>query len=203
MRSMAVRLERHGATGAASRHDGRGAGLGAVRWRAASRSDREPSSAGSPRPAHRRRQLVQPALGPLETVELVRAARRLTVGRPATSGWSGCGRPLWCSGMPTICCCPGRWGRAAAAWIEFALGGRRACDRRRRAARPHRWPRPWVRPLTRLPGAFAFVHCVWSVFLRLGQRSCGRRRSVLLAPTEMPTAVRTGYLASRSCSGVA
>jgi glycosyltransferase involved in cell wall biosynthesis len=33
---------------------------------------------------------------------------------------------------------------------------------------PHRWPRPWVAPLARLPGAFALAHCVWSLFPTTG-----------------------------------
>jgi glycosyltransferase involved in cell wall biosynthesis len=33
---------------------------------------------------------------------------------------------------------------------------------------PHRWPRPWVAPLARLPGPFALAHCVWSLFPTTG-----------------------------------
>jgi len=33
---------------------------------------------------------------------------------------------------------------------------------------PHRWPRPWTAPLTRLPKAFAVAHSVWSLFPSTG-----------------------------------
>ena len=33
---------------------------------------------------------------------------------------------------------------------------------------PHRWPRRWARPLSRLPGVCALVHAVWSIFPTTG-----------------------------------
>jgi glycosyltransferase involved in cell wall biosynthesis len=110
-----------------------------------------------------------PPLAPLESVELVRAARRVTVGAARNLGLERVRTPFVVFWDADDLMLPGTLGllreRLGSDSGLVAVAAAILEDEPRIA---HRWPRPWVAHLTRFPGVFAFVHCVWSVFPTTG-----------------------------------
>jgi glycosyltransferase involved in cell wall biosynthesis len=108
-------------------------------------------------------------LASLESVELVRAPRRLTVGAARNLGLERVRTPYVVFWDADDVMLPGTL-RVLRERLrsDSSLVAAAAAILEDEPRVLHRWPRPWVAPLTRLPGVFAFVHCVWSVFPTTG-----------------------------------
>jgi glycosyltransferase involved in cell wall biosynthesis len=120
------------------------------------------------------------AVGIPETpgVELVRSPRRLTLGGARNLGLEHVRTPYVIFWDADDVMLPGTLElleggiESSPELAAFAAGIVEASGAR------HRWPRRWVRPLSRLPRIFSLVHCIWSLVPSTGSTII---RSELLA----------------------
>lgn len=110
-----------------------------------------------------------PPLRKLPGVEVVRSGKRVTVGAARNLGLAQVASPYVLFWDADDVMLPGTLGflrDRIAATPEAVLVAASIVEGDPPA--PHRWPRPWTYPLTRLRRAFALGHCVWSLFPTTG-----------------------------------
>jgi glycosyltransferase involved in cell wall biosynthesis len=105
----------------------------------------------------------------LGDAELIMAPRRLTVGAARNLGLERVGTPYVLFWDADDLMLPGTvpFLRERLAADDGVIAAA-AAIMEEEPRMPHRWPRPWTAPLTRLPKAFALAHSVWSLFPSTG-----------------------------------
>jgi glycosyltransferase involved in cell wall biosynthesis len=111
----------------------------------------------------------EPALAQPEGAELIRSPRRLTVGAARNLGLQSVTTPYVLFWDADDLMLPGtlRFLQARAAAEPGAVLVAASILEGDPPA-PHRWPRPWIYPVTRWRRSFALAHCVWSLFPSTG-----------------------------------
>lgn len=112
----------------------------------------------------------EPAVEPKPGVEVVRSPSRLTVGAARNLGLEQVTTPYVVFWDADDLMLPGtlRFLRDRLAGDPDAILVAAAIVEDGEPPRSHRWPRRWTYPLTRWRSAFAFGHCVWSLFPTTG-----------------------------------